>query len=376
MLEGKSIPLMRCSVLSCVAALAIVGLATTVVAAQTPPFHVGRALRAYADSGRLSWQGDGPRPLRTTIWYPTDDTAAAVPWMLGPPDAPLFRLGNSTARAPLATSPQRRPLVVLSHGTGGSAAMLAWLAEPLAAAGYIVAAVDHHGNTSAEAEPAAAGFMLWWERAPDVSRVIDRLLSDPVFGAHIDTSAIGVAGFSLGGYTALVLAGARTSVAALRTFCQSPIRDATCEPQPEFPDASEAFAKVRGTPVIQASIARERMSFRDPRIRGTYAIAPVGRMLTDESLAAIRTPVRIVVGSVDRTAPAASNGEYLARHIPGATFELVPAAGHYTFLADCEPAGRAQRPDLCQDSTSADRDAIHRRIAADARTFFDRVLQR
>jgi predicted dienelactone hydrolase len=254
--------------------------------------------------------------------------------------------------------------------------MLAWLAEPLASAGYIVAAVDHHGNTAAEEEPAAAGFMLWWERATDVSRVIDRLLADRTFGAHIDTSAIGVAGFSLGGYTALMLAGARTSLAEFQTFCGSPSRDATCEPQAEFPDAAAAFTKVRGTPVVQASMARETLSFRDPRIRGAYAIAPVGRMLTDASLTAIWLPIRIVVGSADRTAAATTNGQYLARRVTGATFELVPGAGHYTFLADCEPAGRAQRADLCQDSPTVDRAAIHSHVASDALAFFSRVLHR
>jgi predicted dienelactone hydrolase len=313
--------------------------------------------------------------LRTTVWYPTDDTVAAAPWVLGPPNAPLFRLGSSTPRAPLALNVRSRPLVVLSHGTGGSAAMLAWLAEPLAAAGYIVAAVNHHGNTSAEAEPTAAGFTLWWERATDVSRVIDRLLADSVFGAHIDTTLIGVAGFSLGGYTTLMLAGARTSVGAFQTFCGSPARDATCEPQPEFPHLAAGFENVRRDPAVSASLEREHLSFRDARMRAAYAIAPVGRMLTDESLDGIRLPVRIVVGSADRSAPPATNGQYMARRIPGATFELIPDAGHYTFLAECEPAGQAQRPDLCQDSFTIDRAEIHRRVAADALTFFTRAYR-
>jgi predicted dienelactone hydrolase len=66
----------------------------------------------------------------------------------------------------------------------------------------------------------------------------------------------------------------------------------------------------------------------------------------------------------------------MARRIPGATFELVPGAGHYTFLADCEPAGHTERPDLCQDSSTVDRAEIHRQVAADALAFFKRVFQR
>jgi hypothetical protein len=43
-----------------------------------------------------------------------------------------------------ASSRRNFPLVMLSHGTGGGAATLAWLAETLASNGYIVVAVNHH----------------------------------------------------------------------------------------------------------------------------------------------------------------------------------------------------------------------------------------
>ena len=84
---------------------------------------------------------------------------------------------------------------------------MAWLAETLASNGYIVAAVNNHGNTAAEPSYQLHGFMLWWERARDISVLIDRLVADPQSGAHIDRSRIGVAGFSLGGYTALAMVG-------------------------------------------------------------------------------------------------------------------------------------------------------------------------
>lgn len=360
-----------------VALLSVSAPATCAAQPRAKLFRVGRLVRAWVDSSRQSWQGQGSRPLQTIVWYPTDDSVRAIDWVRGPAAAPFFRLGSSSSNAPMRPNTRRRPLVVLSHGNGGSGAMLGWLGEALASAGYIVAAVDHHGNTSSESAPAAAGFVLWWERATDVSAVIDRILADSTFGSRIDAHAIGVAGFALGGYTALELAGARTSVAAWRAFCRSDARDAHdgfCGPQPEFPDLDVAFARVREDPLVKASLARESMSFRDGRIRGIYVMAPLGRMLTEASLAGIRIPVRIVVSTDDHTAPASTNGQYLAGRIPGAQLRLLTGAGHYTFIAECTPAGTAKFPELCQESAT-DRGAMHRLVATDAMRFFDSLLR-
>jgi predicted dienelactone hydrolase len=269
-------------------------------------------------------------------------------------------------------------LIIVSHGTGGSAGMLGWLGEALASAGYIVAGVDHHGNTSTEAKPSAAGFTLWWERATDVSVVIDRMLADSAFGPRIDPTAIGVAGFALGGHTALAVAGARTSVATWQAFCRSAARDPLdgfCDPQPEFPNLSEAFAEVRDDSVVKASVARESRSFRDGRIRAVYAMAPVARMLTEASLRAIQLPVRIVVGSADNTAPAATNGRYLAAQIRGAQFRLVTGASHYTFVGECEAAGAVEFPELCRELPGVERGAMHRLVTEDALAFFNGALR-
>ena len=67
---------------------------------------------------------------------------------IGPPDAPLFRLGEWADDPALAGG--QFPLIVLSHGTGGSAQIMGWLARALASHGYIVAAVNHPGNNALE----------------------------------------------------------------------------------------------------------------------------------------------------------------------------------------------------------------------------------
>jgi len=252
--------------------------------------------------------------------------------------------------------------------------MLAWLAEELARAGYIVAAVNHHGNTSSESSPTAEGFMLWWERATDLSRVVDKLLDDSQFGRLIDPTRIGAAGFSVGGYTVLAVAGARTSLAQWQKFCKSPMRDSTCEAQPEFPDVFTAFERVRQDPPVRASLNRHADSFRDPRIRAVFAIAPVGSWLTPDSLGAIEVPVRIVVGAGDRTAPAATNGQRVAELVPGARLSILNGVGHYTFLAECTAAGSRQRQDLCREESGVERQAAHRTVAAEAVEFFNQIL--
>src|SRR5687767_6600613 len=163
--------------------------------------------RRFIPPEPYSWRGAETHALVTTIWYPASAGTSMAEHYVGPPAAPLFTLGSWADDGPMLQG--RFPLVTLSHGTGGSAEIMSWLARDLASRGYIVAGVNHPGSNAVEPYT-AEGFMLWWERARDVSAVIDLVLADPPIGPHIDANRIGAMGFSLGGYTALVLAGART----------------------------------------------------------------------------------------------------------------------------------------------------------------------
>jgi predicted dienelactone hydrolase len=314
--------------------------------------------------------------LVTLVWYPTDATSPVETLSIGPPSTPLFLAGVAIPDAPVAQDRARYPLVVLSHGTGGSAVQLAWLGLTLARRGYIVAAVNHHGNTATEAHYDARGFLLWWERARDVSVAIDRLLDDPLFGTRIDTSRIATAGFSLGGYTVLELAGARTDLQLYDAFCTSAERDFTCEPQPEMPSAHEEFARLRMNDAETArSLAHAGDSYRDERIRAVAALAPaVGRALTSVSLGQIRVPVLLVKGDSDRIAPAPTNADYIHAQIRNSQLVGWRSVGHYTFLSACTDDGRMQLPALCGELPGVNREAIHDEVAEAVRTFFDRTL--
>ena len=369
-----------------------------------PQGKVGSVTRDYTPAKPRNLRGVAEHILHVTVWYPAPDTAVETlqvielpgpPGLSGPPgssDRPLFEAGSSTPHAPFASSLRPFPLILLSHGTGGSAAQMAWLGTALARAGFIAAAVDHPGNNDATGSGkdgyTPAGFLLWWERATDLTDVLDGLLADPELAPHIDRSLIGAAGYALGGYTVLELGGARTDISAFYDLCRTKPDDAVCH-VPEMRDQR------RDSPLLDAnghprtfeqllaivrktngeSLARSGESYRDPRLKAVFAIAPVlGFTFTPESLSALRLPVAIVAGAADTIAPSASSADGLRADIRGAKETTLPGVGHYEFLDTCTAAGKLAQPRYCADPLGIDRDAVHTQTSALAIQFFVHAL--
>jgi predicted dienelactone hydrolase len=339
-------------------------------------YKVGMAPRSFVPAGPYDWRQDHKHALATLIWYPADSAAQEKPWQIGPPGRPFFDGGRVARDAALASAPAKFPLVVLSHGTGGTAGNMAWLGEALAAHGYIAAAVDHPGNNAIDGYT-VQGFTLWWLRARDLSAVIDGLLADPTFGPRIDAARIGAAGHSLGGYTVLALAGGIATVDRLRAYCRSHRGDKTCAPLHEFPDLrAKAEALATADPAYQAALAEGARSYRDPRVRAVFAMAPaLGPAFLPESLAHIDIPVAIVAGAGDDVVPVGSV-ESLAAVIPRAEFSKLPApTGHYVFIGLCLDAARAVLPWGCNDPPGVDRAVVEAKTAGLAEAFFDRSMR-
>ena len=353
----------------------IVGLLALLAGCATPsphPTRVGRLHRSYADSLRTDWDGRGPRPLEATIWYPAAAESREVAWEAG-----VFRFGEGAPDAPFADVVPH-PLVLLSHGTGGSAAQLSWLAEQLVTAGFVVAAVNHHGNTAVEPQYRPHGFVLPWERARDLSVLLDRIAADPVVGPHVDMTRIGAAGFSLGGYTVLALAGAHLTFADWQRKCATEPDAPWCRLPPEAPfTLADVESLAREDAPFRASMARSEQPTRDVRIQAVYAIAPaLVPVLDPASLQSIRVPVRVVLGGGDTQVPPEPTAGVIRRLVPGATVELLPGVAHYAFLAPCTWRGRLFTRTLCRDG-GASRTAVHAAVAAEAAGFFSgRLLAR
>ena len=334
----------------------------------------GLVTRDVTPAVRRNWRGSSDHTLHVTVWYPAAKSATETPQAIGPPDKPLFSAGSAVPHAAFAPSLQPFPLILLSPGAGDSALQMAWLGTALARAGFVAAAVDHPGN-DAVAGTTPEGFLLWWERATDLSEVLDGLLADAELGPHIDKERIGAAGFALGGTTVLELAGARTDLSAFTDLCHREVANPDCS-APErkgLPGLSGTLDAVRKT--SGESLARSGESYRDPRLRAVFAIAPaLGFTLTPESLHSVRMPVELVVGSADSLAPAANNADRIKANVRGARETVLPHVTHDTFLDICTAAGKATLGAECADPAGVDREAVHTAVAEMAAKFFGRTL--
>jgi len=331
-------------------------------------FREGRA----EDKTRRNWDGDGPRPLTWAVWYPAADDSVERGQLIGSADAPWFKLGSAAREAPLAGMERSYPVVLLSHGTGGVALGMEWLGRRLAQRGFIALAVNHHGNTGLELYR-AEGFLCLWERARDLSVLLDVMESESEFAGRLDRDRVFVAGFSAGAYTAVALLGA---VTAFSRFQPVGLRPAAVPGPREFPGLADLVpALLERNAVFRDSWSRMSESYRDGRVRAALVCAPGRSVLSfsEESLARIQTPVQIVVGGADKIAPVEECSAWLHKRLRASRLEILPDAGHYVFAPEPTEARRRAEPEVWVDAPTVDRRAVHEKVAALAAELFQAV---
>ncbi len=326
-----------------------------------PGYFCGYATGFFNDESRTNWDGSGPRPISWSVWYPTD--AEPTDEDKANDSRRIFMLGDVSEGALLSGDRERWPVVMLSHGTGGTAEGLGWLAYELARHGYIAIAPNHHGNTGVEPFRAEA-FICWWERASDLSLLLDHLTAAGLFAGKLDLDRVSAAGFSIGGYTALVLAGARTSVEQFQEWGRD--KGALARGTGEFPNVAERLPDLMKTSEsFRAAFARQSDDLCDPRIKSVVAIAPAPpvRGFLPESVKAINIPVHLVTSGADEIAPRLECADWLKSVNPAFALTCVgERVGHYTFLGLPTRIGRRMSPQIFADNEGVDRAAVHDRV--------------
>ncbi len=331
----------------------------------TVGFTEGLSFDAY----RPNWDNDGPRPLRWFAWYPAVDTSQSQISS----ERTWFQTRPIVRDACLRPNQQAYPLVLLSHGTGGVAAGLEWLAHRLASSGFVVLAVDHHGNTGSEPQR-AEGFLCLWERAADLTALLDdsgwkTRLNGP-FKEHA-----AVAGFSAGAFTAMLLLGARVAYSQFEAGNpdKSPIRGPI-----EFPNLTDEIPLLqKQSDVFREAWARRSDLYLDDRVKSALVLAP-GRSVrgfSKKSLHDIENPIQIIAGESDLIAPVEDCASWLHNELSVSKLHVLGAGvGHYTFLPEPSPLGLKEAPDVFVDGAGVTRRDIHEEVSSMAVDFFRKTI--
>jgi predicted dienelactone hydrolase len=219
------------------------------------------------------------------VHYPTD--IPSVKTALGPYTADL------STDAPVAAG--NYPLVVISHGSGGSHLVYRTISTFLACNNYIVAIPEHPGNNRNNNELENTNENLR-NRPRHISLTIDAVLSDPRFSSNLKPGKIALAGHSYGGYTALAAAG--------------------------------GIPHTRNRELIETS--------QDQRVKALVLLAPAAAFFfSDNALSRINVPVLLMMAEHDPYTPI-WNADIIIKGVPDpckVDYRIIKNAGHFCFLS-------------------------------------------
>lgn len=282
---------------------------------------------------------------------------------------------NATADA--AAIPGARPLVVISHGHAGSDLGHHDLATYLASHGFIVATITHPKDNFQDSSGDGQAVVLGG-RPRQISATISYLLQSPRWKPLVDPGRIGVAGFSNGGYTALLVVGADPHFTGVIRHCDLHPDDRNiCAPLEKLKaqSASQHRTVKQSVEELQRNLHRWGDT-KDPRVKAAFVMAPFSSVFDAAGLAHINRPVFLYYAEEDRVLLPRYNALHIAPLIKTlGGLKMVPKAGHYVFLSPCSPQLAKDEPEICQDPPGIDRIAVHWQIDASALAFFQKTLR-
>jgi predicted dienelactone hydrolase len=288
----------------------------------------------------------GGAPLEVGVWYPTQAAGQPQPIEL-----------NTQVVAPDAPVQGRDlPLVVISHGHGGSYAGHYDTAMALAEAGFVAAAVTQNGDSWRDSSRATH----LEDRPRQLEALTDYMLTR--WGGHdrLRQDGIGAFGFSAGGFTVLALAGGEPDLSKFAPHCRQ---------YPDFPDCRiVAGAKV--------DVSTPRVWTHDARVKAVVSASPaVGFAFGKAGLSNVTAKVQLWRGEDDPVLPNPYYAEAVRQDLPSPPeMHLVPHVGHYDFIAPCSEQMAARIPEICAHEPGFDEAAFHRDFNREVVRFFQASL--
>jgi predicted dienelactone hydrolase len=291
-------------------------------------------------------ESTGPT-LTGAVWYPCaaakgeTDIGGAV--ILGTKDCAI--VGD------------KLPLIVITHGRAGWFGGHHDTAAALADAGFVVAAINHPGDTSTD-KSRVDDLSVFLGRPLDIKRLIDFMLGAWPDAGKIDRDRIGLFGFSMGGYTGLVVAGANPNLRKGLAGCEGS-KFRLCE-------------QLRNNEIPVQSLAH------DSRVKAAVIVDPgPSFFFPAENLRDVKIPLQLWSSDPKLSSKYDSGCCSLGikdRLSSKPDFHLVTNAIHFSFLAPCSPDDLKELARICIDAPGFDRTAFHQDFHADVIGFLRKHL--
>ena len=251
-----------------------------------------------------------------------------------------------------AVTGEKLPLIVISHGRRGWFGGHHDTAAALADAGFVVAALNHPGDTWRDTSRTDSLSVLV-ERPADIKRLIDYMLDGWPDAPRIDTQRIGLYGFSFGGYTGLAVIGGNPDLRKGLPNC--------------------ATSSLLACKQLESGEAPAQPVTPDPRVRAVVIVDPYPAFVFPaKNLKAIAIPVQLWSSDPAQNADGLSGccAAAIKQGLLAPEYQFVANARHFSFLATCTPKEVQANPAACTDAPGFDRVDFHRRLHADIVAFF------
>ncbi len=294
----------------------------------------------------------GNPPIQANLWYPS-----AVP----PKPEPIGLQNQVVAEdAPIAGT--GLGLIVISHGTGGNRSDHLDTARALADAGFVVIAPTHTGDNFKD----LSRVLQIWDRPRLLHRVLDFMLQDWPDHTRINPAHVGAFGFSAGGFTVLVAAGATPDMSRIDAHCRDNPNDWTCHYI-----ASHQSSFPMPAPPPSAWV-------HDERIQAAVVAAPaLGFTFGKQGLAGVHVPIQLWRAADDQVLPQPFYAQAVADNLsPAPEYHVVPGAGHLDFLVPCSAAFAKVVPEVCTSAAGFDRIKFHQQFNQAVLKFFQTELSK